>query len=160
MGNRFFAAIGRLAVRLRWLILVAWLVAVPLMVWKLPTLSSVTKEDNSAFLPAKSASMQAADLIAPFQAKDTVATSVVVVSRDSGPLTAGDMAAVTRLVQKVGRLEHVNMAQDRGLSTDGRARQILVGVSGGRLARTSRRWLIGCEGVSPRSGRRRGCRCI
>jgi len=47
-----FASLGRFVVRFRWVILVVWLVGAPLAAKHLPSLSSVAKNDNSAFLPA------------------------------------------------------------------------------------------------------------
>ena len=48
----FFAAAGRLSVRLRWVILLAWVAGVAAAMVLLPSLSSVTQSDNTSFLPA------------------------------------------------------------------------------------------------------------
>jgi putative drug exporter of the RND superfamily len=124
-----FKNIARFSVRLRWLILVLWLVAVPLAVKTLPSLTSVTKNDNSAFLPTNSASQKASDLDAPFQGGSGLATSTIVASRDSGPLTPADNAAITRLEQAVQHVSSVKVVRDQGVSKDGQVREILVGSS-------------------------------
>ena len=65
--DRLFAGLGRSVVRLRYLVLVVWLVGTVLAVKGLPSLSSVSNNNNSAFLPTKEPSMAAARLAAPFQ---------------------------------------------------------------------------------------------
>jgi uncharacterized membrane protein YdfJ with MMPL/SSD domain len=48
----FFAAAGRLSVRFRWVIVLAWAAGVVAAMVLLPSLSSVTQSDNTSFLPA------------------------------------------------------------------------------------------------------------
>lgn len=64
--NRLFALLGRSVVRYRYLIVVVWLVATVLAVKGLPSLASVSNNNNRAFLPAHEPSMVAAQLAAPF----------------------------------------------------------------------------------------------
>ena len=52
--DAIFGAIGRFAVRFRWLVLVAWIAAAFAAVTQLPSLASVTNNNNSTFLPARS----------------------------------------------------------------------------------------------------------
>ncbi len=53
----FFAAVGRLAVRWRWVILLAWTAGVVAAMVLLPSLSSVTQSDNTrSCRPARPAS--------------------------------------------------------------------------------------------------------
>jgi RND superfamily putative drug exporter len=93
--DSLFAALGRNVVRFRYLIVVAWLVVTVLAVKGLPSLSSVSDNNNSAFLPAHEPSMVAAQLAAPFQ-HGTAPTALIVAGRVGQPLTAADQAAVTR----------------------------------------------------------------
>ena len=65
--SHLFISIGRFAVRFRFLVVVAWIVATVLAVRLLPSLSDVAKDTTSGFLPADSPSMQAAAMAAPFQ---------------------------------------------------------------------------------------------
>ncbi len=124
-----FRAIARFSVRFRYLVVLAWIVAVPLVVRSLPSLSSVSQSGNTTFLPANAPVMKAAKLAAPFEGKG-VATSVIVAVRASGPLTAADNAAMTRVEQAAARVPDVGLVRDQGISGDGRARQALVAVSG------------------------------
>ena len=48
----FFAVIGRLSVRFRWVIVLAWVAGAVAAMALLPSLSSVTQSDNTSFLPA------------------------------------------------------------------------------------------------------------
>jgi len=115
-----FAALGRFAVRFRWLVLVVWLVGAPLAAGSLPSLSSVAKNDNTAFLPAGAPSQRAADLAQPFTPKDVGSALLVAVS-DAGPLTAADQAAMSRAESAIAGLPVVSSVQDQGLSADGQA---------------------------------------
>lgn len=54
-----FAAFARFAVRFRWFILVAWLIATPVLASALPSLSSVTEFGTTAFLSPSAPSVQA-----------------------------------------------------------------------------------------------------
>jgi uncharacterized membrane protein YdfJ with MMPL/SSD domain len=58
----FFTAAGRLSVRFRWAIVLAWVAGTAAAMVLLPSLSSVTQSDNTSFLPASALSEQAADL--------------------------------------------------------------------------------------------------
>ena len=125
-----FEAIARFSVRYRWPIIVVWLLAVPLIVKTLPTLSSVMQSQNSKFLPADAPSIKALKLAAPFQGKKLVATSSLVAARADGRLTARDNAAITRAERAVARIPGVSLVRDQGISRDGKARDALVAISG------------------------------
>jgi len=120
-----FAAVGRFAVRFRWLVIVVWLVAVPVATKALPSLSSVAKNDNSAFLPADAPSMRAADLGVPFQSK-TEGTALLLGVRSGSPLTAADHGAIARAVAAVSHVSAVALVRDQGTSADGEAEKITV----------------------------------
>ena len=128
-GAPVFSALARFSVRFRWLVIAAWIIAVPVVIKTLPSLSSVTQSNNSQFLPAGSPSVQAAQQAGPFQGKQTTSTSTIVVERASGPLTAADQQAVTRLEQAVARIPEVSTVRDQGVSADGQAGEAMVGVN-------------------------------
>lgn len=121
----FFAAIGRFSVRFRFIVALAWIVVTIVSVRAFPSLASVSKDNNSGFLPANSPSMQASNLAAVFQNTDLV-PSIIVAARPTGPMTAADQAAVDRLIPMVKALPNVKVVRDNGISPDGSARQVEV----------------------------------
>ena len=123
-----FGAIARFDVRFRWLIVIVWVVGVVAAVRLLPSLADVTQSNNVQFLPPSSPSVQAADLAAPFRAKNPSATAIIVASRDSGPLTAADLAAVDLVEQVARQVPNVTAVSDLGASKDGQAAEALVTV--------------------------------
>ncbi|MGO8683032.1 MAG: MMPL family transporter [Thermoleophilia bacterium] len=130
-----FTALARFSVRYRWPIIVAWLVAVPLAVKFLPSLSSVAQSNNAKFLPSNSPSMEALKLAAPFQGQNLTATSVIVIARSGGaPLTPADNTAMTAVEQAAGKVPGVSLVRDQGTSKDGQARTALVAISSGNNA--------------------------
>jgi RND superfamily putative drug exporter len=137
-----FEKIARFSVKFRWLIIVAWIVAIPVLTQNLPSINDVTKNDNTQFLPASSPTTQAALLEAVFQGKKTVGSSLVVAVRDSGPLSPGDNAAIGHIEAAVSHVPDVTLVQDQGVSADGRARQILVGLTGSAYGNQAS-WLAG-----------------
>ncbi len=125
-----FAAVGRLSVRFRWVILLAWVAGVVAAMVLLPSLSSVTQSDNTSFLPASAPSEQAAQLASPLQEASLTAVGVVA-ARPGGPLTgpvltSTDQAAIARLAGALGRVDRVTAVRDAGESADGRAEQLTV----------------------------------
>jgi len=123
--NKFFAAIGRLSVRFRWLIVLAWVAATIAAQHFFPSLTSVVKQNNTSFLPASSPSLQAARLATPFQGLDQTAVPVVV-ARSGGKLTAADGTAIGNLAGRLARVTDVQRVRDLGLSRDGQAEQLQV----------------------------------
>lgn len=134
-----FEEIARFAVKFRWLIIVAWIVAIPVLTHYLPNINDVVKNDNTQFLPKDSPTTQAAMLEAVFQGKKTVSSSVIVAVRDSGPLTTADNAAIAQAEAAVARVPDITLVQDQGVSADGQARQILVGLTGAAYGNESSR---------------------
>jgi RND superfamily putative drug exporter len=124
-----FEAIARFSVKFRWAIIIVWLVAIPVTAKTLPSLTSVTKSNNSAFLPPSSPSQKASSLTAPFQGKNTSTTSIVVASSSTGPLTNADMAAISRVEAKVKKLPNISLVKEQVTSKDGEVQEILVGTS-------------------------------
>ena len=96
-----FEKIARFSVRFRWFIIVAWIVAVPVLTHNLLNINDVSKNDNTQFLPKNSPTTEAANLETVFQGKKTADSSVIVAVRDSGPLTAADNAAIGRFLSVV-----------------------------------------------------------
>ena len=87
--HAIFGGIGAFAVKFRWLVIVAWVVAAVAVPKFLPSLASVTQGNNSAFLPANAPSQHAADLAAPFGISTADTPVPVVAAVSQGTLTAG-----------------------------------------------------------------------
>ena len=125
MMHRFFAATGWFAVRFRWAVVAAWVVAAVLATLFLPSLASVSKESNTDALPASSPSLYAARLATPFQ--DPNQTPVlVVIARGSDTVTAADTTAIERLAARLGKVANVQRVKDLGDSADRQAVQLEV----------------------------------
>jgi len=124
-----FNPIARFVVKYRWFVILAWIIAVPVAVKTLPSLSSVTSSNNSAFLPSSSPSQTAANLQIPFQGKNTSTTSTIVASNSSGPLSLADNEAISRLEAKVKNLPNVSLVKEQAVSKDGQVAEILVGTT-------------------------------
>src|SRR5690242_17012472 len=125
----FFAAAGRLSVRFRWAIVLAWAAGAAAAMALLPSLSSVTQSDSTSFLPASAPSEQAARLASPLQG--AALTSVTVVAARGGgpaggPLSAADGTFVARLARSLSRVDRVVAVRDVGQSADGHAEQLTV----------------------------------
>jgi putative drug exporter of the RND superfamily len=121
----FFTAAGRLSVRFRWVIVLAWVAGAVAAMALLPSLSSVTQSDNTSFLPAGAPSEQAARLASPLQGATLTAVTVAA-ARADGPLTGADQAFMARLAASLARVARVVSVRDAGQSADGRAEQLTV----------------------------------
>jgi RND superfamily putative drug exporter len=130
--DAIFGGIGRFAVRFRWLILLAWIAAAIAAATQLPSLASVTQNNNTKFLPASAPSEHAAALAAPFGTNNLFGIPVVA-ARSGAPLTPADTAALTALSGQLTKVSGVVRMQDLGQSPDGRAEQLLalVNANGG-----------------------------
>jgi len=146
----FFAATGRLAVRFRWAIVLAWVAGVAAAMALLPSLSSVTQSDNTSFLPASAPSQRAAQLASPLQGASLTAVKVVAAA-PAGPLTGTDEAAIARLSSALSRVGRVVLVRDAGQSADGRAEQLTVlaalAQSGGLATAQQATLVAGLRGV-------------
>src|SRR5215469_6386945 len=100
--HRFFAATGRLAVRFRWAIVVAWVAAAVLANLFFPSLTSVARQSNTSSLPASSPSL------------------------DAARLTTADVTATGRLAASLAKVADVRQVKDLGLSRDGQAALLQV----------------------------------
>jgi RND superfamily putative drug exporter len=121
----FFAVIGRLSVRFRWAIVLAWAAGAAAAMALLPSLSSVTQSDNTSFLPASAPSEQAAQLASPLQGASLTAVTLVA-ARSGGPLTPADQAFTGRLAASLARVARVTSVRDAGQSGDGQAERLTV----------------------------------
>ncbi|MFC1442441.1 MMPL family transporter [Streptacidiphilus sp. N1-10] len=119
-----FRAIGRFSVRFRWPLVALWVGAAIAVVHLLPSLSSVTQNDNTSFLPANAPSQHAATLASNLQPSNL--TSITVIVARDGQLTAADESAIAGLQQKLGKEPSVHQVKDTGRSADGKAEQLQV----------------------------------
>ena len=92
--HAFFAALGRFTVRFRWLLVAVWILGTFGAVRTLPSLGSVVNNNNSAFLPANSPDVKAADLAAPLVGKESLEPIVIVAVAHSGQLTTADITSI------------------------------------------------------------------
>ena len=122
----FFAVIGRVCVRYRWVVLAVWAGGAALAVLLLPSLASVTQGDNSSFLPASAPSQQAQLLAAPLQGAASLTSVTVVAARQGSRLSAADLSRIGSLASRLGHLAHVVSVRPAGFSADGRAEQLTV----------------------------------
>jgi RND superfamily putative drug exporter len=119
----FYSGLGRFSVRFRWFIVVFWLAATILAGHFFPSLMSVTKQNNTDFLPKNSPTNVATHLGSPLQNANLTSVPVVV-SRPGQKLTAADLPYIARLTSALAEVPHVKRARDLGPSPDGMATQI------------------------------------
>jgi RND superfamily putative drug exporter len=117
MGD-FMAGMARFAIRFRYFIIAAWVIAGTVCIVAFPLLSSAVNTDNSSFLPASSPSVHALNLAAPFQPTNDSTGTLVVLGKSK--LSSGDQQAVTNLENKIAKDDHVVSVSDQGLSKDGK----------------------------------------
>ncbi|MFI1162864.1 MMPL family transporter [Streptomyces sp. NPDC020801] len=120
-----FSAMGRFSVRFRWPLLILWTVAAIAAVQLLPSLSSVTQNNNTSFLPADAPSLRAANLATPLEPSGSTSIPVVV-ARSSGQLTPDDTGAIAKLQKNLAVEPSVTKVKDVGRSVDGQAEQMQV----------------------------------
>ena len=128
-----FRAIGKFAVKFRWVVLIVWIAAAAVIPKALPSLASVTQGNNSAFLPASAPSQQAADLAAPLGFTTSTVPIPVVAAVSTGSLTAADDAWLGTLATDLGKVPTVVKVRELGQSqvpgpngVDGQAAQLQV----------------------------------
>lgn len=125
-----FKKIARFSVRFRWFIIIFWIAMVPVLTATLPNINNVTKNENTDFLPKNSPSIKALNLENNFQPGDTAGTALIVAVRQNTPLTANDQAAIARVITNVRHADGVSNVKNQGISADGKAEQIQVGING------------------------------
>jgi putative drug exporter of the RND superfamily len=123
--DAIFGAIGRLAVRFRWLVVLLWIAGAMAAITQLPALSSVTQDNNTKFLPASAPSSHAAALAAPFGTANLFGIPVIA-ERSGSALTSTDVTALSALAADLSTVSGVKRVQDLGRSSDGRAEQLVV----------------------------------
>jgi len=123
--DTIFRTIGSLAVKLRWLVVIAWVAGAIAAVTLLPSLNSVTQNNNQKFLPASAPSSHAAALAAPFGTAALVPIPLVA-ARPGAPLTHADLSAIAALPAELKTVSGVAKVQDAGVSADGHAVQLVV----------------------------------
>ena len=133
--HAIFGGIGAFAVKFRWFVIAAWVIAAIAVPRFLPSLASVTQGNNSAFLPASAPSEQAAQLAVPFGTTNLIPIPVIA-AVSQGTLSTADEAWLTTLQHDLGTVPTVTTVKDLGRSADGQAAQLLVlsDVSGGDAA--------------------------
>jgi RND superfamily putative drug exporter len=119
------ALVGRFAVRFRYVVIVAWLLATAVSIRVFPSLASVVNTDLTTLLPASAPVMHAAELAAPFQPAGH-STAVLVAVRPGSRLTPADQAAIESVEAAVQAVPHVALVRDQGFSKDGQVRKALV----------------------------------
>ncbi|MGH9103746.1 MAG: MMPL family transporter [Acidimicrobiales bacterium] len=151
--SSFFAAVGRLSVRFRWLVVLFWLVGAVATVRVLPPLSSVVKNDNQQFLPASAPSQKAAQLARPFVGDSNDAVIVVASTASGAPLSPADEAAVAREASLASTVPHVVGARVVGLSPDRSAAQIQIRVHIDHVSNNQAKGVLsGVRATFPRAG--------
>ncbi len=120
-----FTALGRFSVKFRYLVVVFWILITVAAVQFFPSISSVSKSNNSDFLPANSPSNVAANLASPVVASGVFPVPVVVVSTN-GPISSNDAFFIKDLTTIFKNVPKVKDVVDSGISTDGQADQLLV----------------------------------
>ncbi len=123
--HAIFGGIGAFAVKFRWVVIAAWLIAAFAVPKFLPSLNSVTQGNNSAFLPASAPSEQAAQLAAPFGATNLVPVQVVA-AVDQGTLSTADTTWLATLQHDLATVPTVVSVRDLGRSADQQAEQLQV----------------------------------
>jgi RND superfamily putative drug exporter len=120
-----FGALGSFAVKFRWFILVAWVIAAVAVPRFLPSLASVTQGNNANFLPASAPSQHATDLAEPFGV-GTLTPVPVIAAASQGKLTASDVTWLGTLEKDLKSTPTVVKVSDLGRSADGQAEQLQV----------------------------------
>jgi putative drug exporter of the RND superfamily len=120
-----FGAVGSFCVRFRWLVVAVWVAGAIAAVTLLPSLASVTQNNNTKFLPASAPSQHAAVLAAPFGTANLFPIPLIA-ARSGSPLTPADVTALTALAGRLRSVTGVTRVLDAGHSADGRAVQLIV----------------------------------
>ncbi len=123
--SRFFDVLGRGVVRLRWVVVIVWIVGSVAAVSSLPTLASQVNDNNGAFLPASAPSNQAALLAEPLIGPDTHSQVPIVAVTSDSSLNAADQTALKDVLARLDKVPSELSAQFLGTSPDNRAAELL-----------------------------------
>ena len=123
-----FAALARFVVRFRVPIVIFWILAAVVTSATLPSLSSEVNNNNSAFLPSSAPSAKAATLAAPVLGGGANGRigDITIIASSSGPLTAADVAAITREESLARRVQSVQSVGALVISSDREAATLRV----------------------------------
>jgi putative drug exporter of the RND superfamily len=121
-----FASVCRFCVRHRWLVVCSWILLAVAATFLLPSIGSVTNNDNTAFLPTSAASIRAQTLAGPLLGGTPSANGILVASSYSGPLTATDESAIDRIEQATRQTNGVVGTSNGPVAADGEARTVEV----------------------------------
>ena len=129
MSGGVFAGLARFVVRYRIQVAVAWGVVLVAATAALPGLGSEVNSDPSLFLGPAARSVAASALGAPLLGSRATSKVTIVAARTDGPLTAADVAAVTREGRLARQLGAVTSVRAVALSPGRNAVQVQVSVS-------------------------------
>jgi RND superfamily putative drug exporter len=111
-------------------VLVAWIAGAATTATLLPSLGSQVNNDNSAFLPARSPSIVAQDMLTPILGKENFTNQLeIVADRRDGELTTADQAAIAAVASRASRVPHVIQVVQVATSPDEKASVLAVRVS-------------------------------
>ncbi len=123
--SKFFGHLGKWVVKLRWLVVLIWIIGTLASIKFLPSLGSVVTNDNRAFLGNNAPSIAAANLASKFG--NTNNSTLLVVGQTSGSsLSASDKAAFASLLTSITHDPTVISAKVAGVSPDQRAIQAQI----------------------------------
>jgi RND superfamily putative drug exporter len=94
--------LSRIIVRYRLLFLIGWPLAVVLLVWLVPPLQEVTREEQEGYLPPDAETSQAFELLERSGFRDEMHRSAIVVVLESteGPIQPGQVRVATELIRR------------------------------------------------------------
>jgi putative drug exporter of the RND superfamily len=116
-------------VRFRWAIVVAWAVALIAAMVALPGLASEVNSDPSLFLSSSARSVTASALGSSLVGGRTTSKITIVAARPAGPVTAADLAAVSREVKLARAVAGVTSVRAVAVAPSERAVQLEVDVN-------------------------------
>ncbi|HEX7992385.1 MAG TPA: MMPL family transporter, partial [Streptosporangiaceae bacterium] len=119
--DAIFSALGRFSVRFRWTMLLTWIVGAIAAASLLPSLSSVTQNDNTKFLPASAPVEKATMLAKPFGTSNLIPVPLIA-ARATGSLSASDTSSLATLQAKLKNNPSVVRIIDLGQSVTGQGR--------------------------------------
>ncbi len=111
-----FRAIGKFAVKFRWVVLIVWIAAAAVIPKALPSLASVTQGNNSAFLPASAPSEHATTLAAPLGVSLAETPVPVVAAVSTGSFSTTDQTWLGTLATDLGKVKTVTSVRELGQS--------------------------------------------
>jgi RND superfamily putative drug exporter len=111
-----FRAIGKFAVKFRWVVLIVWIAAAAVIPKALPSLASVTQGNNSAFLPASAPSEHATTLAAPLGISLSETPVPVVAAVSTGSFSTTDQTWLGTLATDLGQVKTVTSVRELGES--------------------------------------------